>query len=237
MIRAIIIEDSRLARVELKQQLSKYPNISIVGEADSYDTALKVIKENEPDLLFLDIHLPGKNGFDILQQLEVVPAVLFTTAFDQYAIQSFDYNTIDYLLKPISDERLKKAIEKVEHTIGTEEKKSGVLTSSNRLFVKDGDQCWFLTVGDIHLLESKGNYTKIFFSKNHPLLLKSLQQMEGILDPALFIRVNRQQIININFIDQVEALYNGKLKLTLKSGQAVEVSRRQVMRMRELYGI
>jgi two-component system LytT family response regulator len=239
MINAILIEDSRLARQELKQLLKSFPQVQIAGEAGTASQAVELIKLVNPDLIFLDIHLPGKSGFDILQELDSVPAVIFTTAFDQYALQSFDYNAIDYLLKPIVPERLEQAIQKAE--ILLKETKAAVrrdkLTGNDRIFVKDGSKCWFITIGDIRLFESKGNYTQIFFNGNSPLILKSLQHVDETLDDQQFVRVNRQQIVNVKFIANVSEWFGGGLKLTLDTGETVEVSRRQVNQIRELFSL
>ena len=239
MIKAIIVEDSRLARQELKTMLKDFPQITITGEADSAEQALALIEADKPDLLFLDIHLPGKNGFEILQELDQVPAVIFTTAFDQYALQSFEYNTIDYLLKPIAPERLDRAIKKAEEQLQQRESPVRVekLTAAGRIFVKDGNKCWFVTIGDIRLFESKGNYTQIFFDKNSPLILKSIQQIENTLDNQQFIRVNRQQIVNAKFISNVAETFGGRLKLTLTGNETIEVSRRQANKIRELFSL
>lgn len=239
MIRAVIIEDSRLARQELKELLKVYPQITIVGEAESAEQALTIIPTEDPDLLFMDIHLPGKNGFDILQELEKVPAVIFTTAFDQYVMQSFDYNTLDYLLKPIVPERLEKAVLKAEQQLQYQPAVSKIemLTASDRIFVKDGKKCWFVTLGDISLFESRGNYTQIYFNGNNPLILKSLQHIDQVLNGQQFVRVNRQQIINIKFIGEVADWFGGRLKLTLTTGETIEVSRRQVNRIKECFGL
>jgi len=237
MIRAIIVEDSRLARQELKELLKIHPQIEIVAEAASVDVAMALILKEDPDLVFLDIHLPGKSGFDLLAELDHLPAVIFTTAFDQYALQSFDYNTIDYLLKPIVPERLSSAILKSEALLHAVRSKpaAGRLSADSRIFVKDGSKCWFVTLSDIRLFESKGNYTQLFFNEDHPLILRTLQQLEDTLDEKLFIRINRQQIINVNFISTVAEWFGGRLKLTLSSGESVEVSRRQLNRFKNLF--
>ena len=235
MIEAIIIEDSRLARIELKELLKAFPSIHIVGEAENADKALALIESQKPDLIFLDIHLPGKNGFEILQELESVPYVIFTTAFNEYAIQSFEYNTIDYLLKPISPERLSKAIEKAKDRIIIQKEKSDQLTEDSKVFVKDGDKCWFVTVKDIRLLEAQGNYTQIHFENNRPLVLKPLQHFENVLDEKMFFRINRQQMINLNEVEGVASWFNGKLKLKMKSGKEVDVSRRQTEKIKDLF--
>lgn len=239
MIRALIIEDSRLARKELTELLKAFPNIELIGEAGDAAVALKLIDDLNPDLIFLDIHLPGKNGFEILQEMESVPAVIFTTAFDQYALQAFEYNTIDYLLKPIVTERLEQAVLKAEQLINKMQSlvKRERLKVQDRIFVKDGSKCWFVTLGDIRLFESKGNYTQIHFDNNAPLILKSLQQVEETLDEQQFIRVNRQQIVNVKFISNVNEWFSGRIKLELSSGEVIEVSRRQVNRIKELFSL
>lgn len=239
MIKALITEDSRLARQELKILLNDYQQIEVIGEASSAEQALALITELSPNVLFLDIHLPGKNGFEILQELDHVPIVIFTTAFDQYALQAFEYNTIDYLLKPIVPAQLARAIGKLEEQL--QHKKNGThsekLGADDRIFVKDGNKCWFIRLGDIRIFESKGNYTQIFFDKNSPLVLKSLQHVENTLDIQQFIRVNRQQIVGVKFIAHVAETLGGQMKLTLTSGETIEVSRRQAGRIREVFSL
>lgn len=239
MITALIIEDSRLARKELTELLKVFPNIEIVGEAGDAAAALKLLDELNPDLIFLDIHLPGKNGFEILEEMENVPAVIFTTAFDQYALQSFQYNTIDYLLKPIVPQRLEQAVAKAElllNKAATQSRRER-LKVNDRIFIKDGEKCWFVVLNDIRLFESKGNYTQVHFDQHAPLVLRSLHQLNDTLDEQQFIRVNRQQIVNVRFILDVKEWFSGRIKLTLTSGEVIEVSRRQVNRIKELFSL
>lgn len=239
MISALIVEDSRLARRELTELLKVFPQIDIVGEAGGGEQALSMIRELNPDLIFLDIHLPGMSGFEILEQLESVPAVIFTTAYDQYSLQAFEYNTIDYLLKPIVPERLELALHKAEALLNKVQQpvKREKLTINDRIFVRDGGKCWFVTLSDIRLFESKGNYTQIHFEGNSPLILKSLQQVEDSLDDQQFTRVNRQQIVNVKFITDVTDWLGGRLKLTIGNTETVEVSRRQVNRIKDLFSL
>lgn len=229
-----IIEDSRLARQELKSLLHSFQDLQLVGEADNGDEALEMIRNLQPDLIFLDIHLPGINGFEILEKLDESPLVVFTTAYDEYAIQSFEYNTLDYLLKPINPDRLAKAVEKAQ-LAHQNQQKSHLLTEDSQVFVKDGEKCWFVNLREIHLFESYGNYTRIYFQKNKPLILKSLNYLEGVLDPKVFFRINRQQIINLKYVEGVASWFNGKMRLRLKSGDEVEVSRRQSHKIREMF--
>ncbi len=237
MISAVIIEDSRLARKELKEMLSQYSHLEVIGEADSGDKAVELIKLLNPDLIFLDIHLPGKNGFEILEELDSVPAVIFTTAFDAYALRSFDFNTLDYLLKPISPERLETALQKAERLlIKTDSKDAiGKLGLMDRIFVKDRNQTWFVKLSQIRIFEAYGNYTRIYFDDHTPLILKTLQQIYETVDDQLFIRANRQQLVNTQFVTSVEALPGNRLQLTLSTGEKVTVSRRQAVKVKAYY--
>ncbi|CAM3523273.1 LytR/AlgR family response regulator transcription factor [Zobellia roscoffensis] len=230
-IRAVIVEDSRLARNELKELLKDYSEIELIGEAENVDNGVELIKKTKPELLLLDINMPEKDGFELLEMLDEVPITVFTTAYDEFAIKSFEYNALDYLLKPISESRFALAIEKVkskiEKTKAPEELKSERLTENSQIFIKDGEKCWLVKIGDISHFDIVGNYTRVFFEDQNPMLYKSLNQVEEKLPTQNFFRANRQQIINTNYIGDVVPWFNGKLKLTMKNGVEVEVSRRQ----------
>ena len=229
-IKAVIVEDSRLARNELKELIKKHSEIELVGEAENVDKGFELIQETQPDLLFLDINMPEKDGFELLEMLDEVPMTIFTTAFDEYAIKSFEYNALDYLLKPINPKRFAKAITKVLEALdGKHEDQSGTktLTAQSQIFIKDGEKCWLVRIGTISHFEIVGNYTRVYFEKEKPLLYKSLHQIEEKLPETIFFRANRQQIINTNYISTVVPWFNGKLKLTMKEGSEIEVSRRQ----------
>jgi len=229
-IRAVIVEDSRLARNELKELIKLHDDLEIVGEAGNVDDGVALIESESPDLLFLDINMPEKNGFDLLEMLDDVPITVFTTAYDEYAIKSFEYNALDYLLKPVSNKRFDMALEKVRSKMASKEESSSTekkLTDSSQIFIKDGESCWLVKIGDISLFEIVGNYTRVFFEDKKPMLYKSLNQVEEKLPEDSFFRANRQQIINTNYIENVVPWFNGKLKLTMKNGEEVEVSRRQ----------
>ena len=230
-IKAVIVEDSRLARNELKELIKKHADIELIGEAENVDTGVDLIQERRPDLLFLDINMPEKDGFELLEMLDEVPITVFTTAFDEYAIKSFEYNALDYLLKPINAKRFAVAVDKVraimEQKDASEVETSQILSNHSQIFIKDGEKCWLVRIGEISLFEIVGNYTRVFFNKESPLLYKSLNQIEEKLPSESFFRANRQQIININYISTVVPWFNGKLKLTLQNGKEVEISRRQ----------
>lgn len=245
-MKAIIVDDERLARNELKRLLENFPKINIIGEAANADEAIQLIDELHPDLLFLDIQMPGKTGFDLLSELEgYVPEVIFTTAYDEYAIKAFEFNALDYLLKPIELHRLSEAVQKVEEEIQhqqerTETAKEGikVLGDNDQVFVKDGEKCWFVRLGKVRLFESMGNYVRLYFDDQKPLVLKSLNALEERLDSKVFFRANRKHIINLQFIDKIEPWFSGGLQVTLRgSGEKIEISRRQAIRFKELLSL
>lgn len=230
-IKTVIVEDSRLARNELKELIKNHPEIEMVGEAENVDDGVVLIEEVKPDLLLLDINMPEKDGFELLEMLDEVPITVFTTAYDEYAIKSFEYNALDYLLKPINEKRFALAVEKVKDKLvkSNSEAVPGKerLTGSSQIFIKDGEKCWLVKIGEISHLEIVGNYTRVFFEGERPMLYKSLNQIEEKLPDNYFFRANRQQIINTNFIQNLVPWFNGKLKLTMHNGEEVEVSRRQ----------
>lgn len=229
-IRSVIVEDSRLARNELKELIKGHEDLLIVGEAENVDAGYDLIQSEMPDLLFLDINMPEKNGFDLLEMLDEVPITIFTTAYDEYAIKSFEYNALDYLLKPVSAKRFDMAMDKVRVKLDESQnisEKARQLSKTSQIFIKDGESCWLVKIGDIALFEIVGNYTRVFFEEKKPLLYKSLNQIEEKLPEEFFFRANRQQIVNTDYIENVVPWFNGKLKLILKNGEEVEVSRRQ----------
>lgn len=239
-MKAIIVEDSRLARVELKELLTAHKEIEILGEAENADVAQEMIEKEEPDLIFLDINMPGRDGFELLESLEYVPQVIFTTAYDEYAIKSFEFNALDYLLKPLKADRLALAIEKVQvqsESSIEESTNTGSLRNDQQVFVKDGEKCWLIKIGDVRVFEVCGNYSRVYFDKNKPLILRSLNQLEERLDPKNFFRANRQEIINLKKITKMEPWFNGRLKVWLDDDHEVEVSRRQAVKFKELLSL
>jgi two-component system LytT family response regulator len=229
-IKAIIVEDSRLARNELKELIKLHPEIEVIGEAENVDAAYALICELKPQLIFLDINMPGKDGFELLEMLDDVPVVVFTTAFDEYAIKSFEYNALDYLLKPINKNRFADAVLKIKDKIHNEESENAVahnLTEESQIFIKDGEKCWLVKIGEVFLFEIVGNYTRVYFRDCKPLIYKSLNQVEERLPEDVFFRANRQQVINLKYIKTVDNWFNGKLKATLQNGAGIEISRRQ----------
>lgn len=244
-MRTLIIDDERLARNELKRLLEPYHKIEIVGEASNAEEALGMIEELQPELLFLDIQMPGKNGFELLTSIEgKAPDVIFTTAYDEYALKAFEFNALDYLLKPIDSERLKDAINRVEENfthhdepVEANERSERKLGENDQVFVKDGEKCWFVKLNKIRLFESMGNYVRLHFEDQKPLVLKSLNSLEDRLDPATYFRANRKHIINLHWVDKIEPWFSGGLLVTLQGGDRIEISRRQAIRFKELMSL
>ena len=233
-MKAVIVDDTRLARQELQFLLQNYKDVEVVGEAENVDEAQKMIEELKPDLIFLDIQMPDKDGFELLEMLDEVPQVIFTTAYSEYAIKAFDYNALDYLKKPITEDRLSTALQKVRENLEKLDEPKDVLNENGQVFVKDGEKCWFVTLKDVRLFEIWDNYTRIYFNEHKPMIPKTLQYMESRLDPKTFFRANRQQIINMKWIDKIEPWFSGTIRLYLKDGTEVEVSRRQTSRFKDL---
>lgn len=242
-MKTLIVDDERLARKELINLLSAHPEIEIIGECANADEAIAAIKEHNPDLVFLDVQMPGMNGFELLKKLDEVPQVIFVTAFDEYAMKAFEVNAIDYLLKPVESHRLTEAIQKLIKNNDLESKlesqysrNEGRLGQEDQIFLKDGEKCWFVSLKDVRLFESEGNYVRVFFHQSKPLILKSLNTLEERLDHTFF-RTNRKFIVNLRWVEGVENWFNGGLRLTLKDGTLVEVSRRQAARFRDLMSL
>lgn len=243
-MRALIVDDERLARKELMSLLTEFDTLEIVGEAVNADDAYEKIKELQPDLLFLDIQMPGKTGFDLLQMLDEVPQVIFITAYDEYAIKAFEVNALDYLLKPVQPERLRESVnkllssaEKVGKRVDAEGERSGKLGVNDQVFVKDGDKCWFVRLSKVRLFESDGNYIKVYFDNQKPMIHKSLNALDERLDDKVFFRANRKHMINLNWVENIEPWFNGGLMVTLQGGEKVEVSRRQATRFKDMMSL
>lgn len=234
-MKAIVVEDSRLAREGLIKMLQAYPELQVVAAADHSVNALALIQEHQPDVVFLDIHLPGESGFDLLEKLDCPAQIIFTTAYSEYAIRSFDYNTIDYLLKPISDERLKIAIDKLStHIKEPESTPKPLLDINSRMFVKDGDKCHLVQLESIRYFESCKNHVRIFFGKENAFVKKSLNSIEERLPKKHFFRVNRQYVVNLHAIVSIEEAINDGYEITMNDGKTLEVSRRNAVELKDI---
>jgi two-component system, LytTR family, response regulator len=237
-MKALLIDDERLARNELRRLLAAHPDIEIAGEAVDAEDAMRKIASLQPEILFLDVQMPGIDGFSLLEQIEPpLPAVIFTTAYDEFAVKAFEFNALDYLLKPVDPNRLIAALEKLRQRGSTPPTDLPVaqhrLTLDDKVFVREGDRCWFVPVRNIRLLESEGNYTRVHFDDNKPQLFRSLTAMEERLDSKHFFRANRKQVINLAWVEGIEPWFSGGLLVRLKGGLKVELSRRQAQDFRE----
>lgn len=240
-MKALIVDDERLARKELMKLLEDHPSIEVVGEAMNAEEAIQMTNELNPDLLFLDIQMPGKTGFQLLEELDSVPVVVFTTAYDEFALKAFEVNALDYLLKPIQAERLAETVAKI-----TEKERSKIIAARNpdkklglndQVFVKDGDRCWFVSLTNVRMFESDGNYIKVYFDTNRPMIHKSLNALDEKLDERAFFRASRKHIINLSWVEGIEQWFNGGLMVKLKGGDKVEVSRRQAAKFKDLMSL
>src|SRR5690606_36321451 len=241
-MKALIVDDERLARKELMKLLEDHPSIEVVGEAANADEAITMVNELNPDLLFLDIQMPGKTGFQLLEELDSVPMVVFTTAYDEFALKAFEVSALDYLLKPIQAERLSETVSKIMErernkvnvARGEGDKKLGL---NDQVFVKDGERCWFVSLSNIRLFESDGNYIKVYFDTNRPMIHKSLNALDEKLDERAFFRASRKHIINLSWVEGIEPWFNGGLMVKLRGGDKVEVSRRQAARFKDMMSL
>ncbi len=230
---ALIVDDERLARAELRRLLAAHPEVEIAGGARDAAEAAEMTARLRPELLFLDIQMPGRNGFEFLESLDGVPLVIFTTAYDEYALRAFEVSAVDYLLKPVTAPRLAAALERARRRGGTVR----AAGPRDRIFVKDGERCWFVRLGEITLLESEGNYTRLYFGANRPLVARSLNYLEERLNPAEFFRASRKHILNLRRVAAIDPWPSGGLLVKLDNGCEVEMSRRQSQRFRELMSL
>ncbi|MEM8527472.1 MAG: LytTR family DNA-binding domain-containing protein [Bacteroidota bacterium] len=237
MKKVIIIDDERLARVELKQLLKAFSDLEIVAEAANVEEGVQAIEKHQPDLIFLDIEMPEQSGFDLLEEIDVTPKVIFTTAYSEYAIKAFEFNALDYLLKPIQEERLSKAIERVLSISSMVEETTKIEPFKNHIYLKDGEQNHFVALTDICLFASYGNYAKVHFDNQSILIHSSLNQLEQRLPKDLFFRANRYSIINVQHIKNLKQLLRGRLKILLDNELEIEVSERKSVLFREIWGI
>jgi two-component system LytT family response regulator len=230
-MKALLVDDEALARREVRRLLAEFAWIEVVGEAGNIDEAAAKIEQLAPDLLFLDIQMPGGSGFDLLARLEKLPHVIFTTAYDQHAVRAFEVNALDYLLKPIEPERLAASLSRVK--VAQVQAAAQPEAALEQLFVRDGPRCWFVPLREVRLFTAEGNYVRLSWGKIHPLLGRPLGMLEQRLDPKKFFRANRRQIINLEFIESVELGVNGQIHVQLRDGPEVEISRRQARQFRK----
>ncbi len=247
MINVILIDDEPLARLIVQEYLQTLPNFKIVAQCDNGFEAVKAIQQHNPDLIFLDIQMPKINGFETLELLETKPAVIFTTAFDEYALKAFEQNATDYLLKPFSEERFKKAIDKflATHKIEISSTKVEKLLETtgkhqdeaHRIVVKNGSSILILPINDVIYIEAYDDYVKIFNKDTFYLKKKTMAYYEQILDAQQFVRIHRSYILNINYLTKIEPLDKNNALAILKNGIKIPLSKTGNLKLKEILNL
>lgn len=238
----LIVDDEKLARELLREYLEGFPEIEIIGECAKGNEAVEQINKLKPDILFLDVQMPGMTGFDVLEEIDHEPYVIFTTAYDQYAIKAFEKNAVDYLLKPLDQERFRSAVNramkrKTAEKGSVEELLRSIKSDSrnfeSHIFVQKSEKLFNLPVEEIVYLEASGDYT-IITTKNDQFVSSSgIGKLEEIMDPDTFIRVHRSTIINLNYLKEIERHFNGGMVVKMQSGKSFPVSRTYAKQIRK----
>jgi two-component system LytT family response regulator len=230
-MKTLVVDDSRLARVELIELLKAHPSIEVVGEAHDVQSAIEAIDKHQVELVMLDIHLPDGTGYDVLDKCDHTPQVIFTTAYEQHAVQAFEANALDYLLKPVTAERLAVALQRAD---GNRPQLSNeAIDADSQIFIRDGERCFFVKLREIYLVNVEGNHVRVFFRGQKAFLARSLSYVESKLAGLQFFRANRQQIINLDYVKAIEPMIGDGLQVELKNGVQIEVSRRQARELKQ----
>lgn len=235
---AIIVDDERLARLDLISILKEFENIKIIGEAEDVATAESLCRKLNPDIVFLDIQMPGESGFALLEKISPDIKIIFVTAYDEYAVRAFDVNAMDYLMKPVNPERLRHTISKLEQKTDKLVNKYKTLCYEDSLFILLNSQMKFVKISDILVIESSGDYTKISLKNNiKGLTSKPMREWEERLPEKHFIRIHRTAIVNLNFIDKVEEWFNNSFKVFVSGKtEPLLISRRYASKLKEKMG-
>ena len=232
-MKALLIDDERLARLELRRLLAAHPAIEVAGEAANAEEAEVLIESLQPDVLFLDVQMPGRDGFELLASLDRAPRTVFVTAYDEHALRAFEVSAIDYLLKPVSPDRLAAAVQRLLAPESPAPQAGVRIPATQQIFVRDGERCWFVRLAGVALFESEGNYTRLHFTGHRPLVARSLSYLEARLDPEIFFRASRRHIINLRMVDAIHTSVEGGYDVKLTTGQSVEMSRRRAQEFRD----
>lgn len=232
-MKVVVVDDSRLARLELAGQLNQIAGSELIGEAANIHQAKQLIEQLKPDVILLDINMPGGDGFMLLEQLEYLPQVIFVTAYDHYALKSFEYNALDYLLKPVTLARLSAAFEKLQPISQNEQK----LALHRQFFIKDGENCYFVKLADVICFEAMGNYTRVHLVNATPATYRSIGAIAERLPADCFFRASRSWIINTNYIKEITPSVAGGFDVILQHNKQVEISRRQASAFRQYWSL
>lgn len=249
-IRTLIVDDEPLARDRVKRFLRDEHDIKIIGECGNGKEAIAAIKQEKPDLVFLDIQMPEKNGFEVVKSLDeqTMPSVIFVTAYDQYALQAFDVHALDYLLKPFNRERLHKAVSHARDQIETkrignlDERLASLIKDLRsekkyleRLVVKSVGRVFFLKVDEIDWIEAAGNYVKLHSGREAHMIRETMNGIEAKLDPDRFLRIHRSTVVNIDRIKELHPMFSGDYAVILRNGTELALSRNYRERLLELF--
>ena len=236
--KALVIDDERLARRQLIEMLGDYNNISHIYEAEDVKSSIKIINKEQPNLLFLDIQMPGESGFDLLEQIDYDGKIIFVTAYDEFALRAFEVNALDYIMKPVTPERLKASIDRLEETSSTENTEHKSLQLTDRLFLTVGINMHFVNVNSILCVQSDGDYTNIQTLEGlQGLVSKSMNEWDQRLPKNHFTRIHRSTIINLNYIEKIEKWFNYSYRVFLKNvDEPFIISRRYAKQLKEKYG-
>lgn len=231
----IIVDDEKLARDLLREYLENFPDIELVAECDQGSEAVEKIDKLKPDIVFLDVQMPGMTGFDVLEDIEHEPYVIFTTAYDQYAIKAFEKNAVDYLLKPLDEERFRTSVNRalkrkvLEHSsiedLLQSMKSDRKGSFDTHIFVQKSEKLFNLPVEEIVYLEASGDYTIITTKADQFVSSSGIGKLEEILNPEVFIRVHRSTIVNVNYLKEIERHFNGGMVVKMQNGKSFPVSR------------
>lgn len=247
MINCVIIDDEPLARSVVKEYLSAHPQLNVVAECNDGFEGVKAVMQHKPELIFLDIQMPKISGFEMLELLDPMPAVIFTTAFDEYALKAFELHAADYLLKPFSRDRFNNAVKKWLNARGSKDNAAGVTAlqqevqrqpeEKERVVVKMNGEIRIIPAADIYYIEAFDDYVKIFTKDNWFLKKKTMNYFESTLDNKKFLRAHRSFLINLSHLTRIEPYEKGSHIALLKNGSKIPLSRSGYSRLKEVLGI
>lgn len=235
ILKCVIVDDEKLAREDLKSVLKEFSNVEVVGEADSAESAANLLNSIEPDILFLDIQMPGKTGFDLLAEVQTSAKIIFVTAYDEYAIKAFEVSAQDYLLKPVSKSRIELALEHLEISEENKNTQLNQLDYNDTIFVMINNSYQFLKINTVIKIIAAGNYSEVYTNgKQKGLVLKSLREWENRLPGNQFVRVHRNSVINLEYVEKIEDWFNYSYKIHLKGIEGtVIMSRRFAVKLKD----
>lgn len=232
--RTIIVDDERLARIQLRALLSNFEIIKVIAEADNVPSGIKIVNDLQPELIFLDIQMPGESGFDLLQQIDLLPKIVFVTAYDRYAIRAFEVNALDYLLKPINPQRLAQAIDRLSEDRQESVETIKPLEYDDHLFIAVGNQADFIKVSSIVCIRADGVYSEVLTDDGRKFVLhKSLKQWLKQLPAKHFVQIHRSTVINLENVERVEQWFNYSYRVYLRNiKEPLVMSRRFVAQLK-----